>query len=408
MNFVYCDASLINARAGHYVSICRAVANEVKSRGINTLILAHQQIESELAKELGATPFFACNPNQRFSEDPLCGWLLDFHHNSQSMTQDLARINGLGSTDILWYDTSLQAQFMALITWAQTTFTPSTCPHIFVAFNEYPGVVPTRNSDGDGEVISWEVRHLPSILYRFASTQLQDAFREKFHLITGDFSHALAYKYLIGRPVLEAPHFFKTKKNCDLRKIQPSMTIGFLGVQRPHHGFQYVPEIVKNILAFNNSAKVIVHDSGGRMPQVVNEIRFLSHNEPRLELITSGMEGESEWNALLERCDLLVFPYDQASYSTSISGISVEAVIRGIPQVATANTGTSQMLSKYGMPGVVYDDTKPIVDSVVLAIEDVLINYEEYALRAYRASELWASKNGPDKLVDFVLSLVSK
>ena len=144
------------------------------------------------------------------------------------------------------------------------------------------------------------------------------------------------------------------------------------------------------------------------MPQVVNEIRFLSHNEPRLELITSGMEGESEWNALLERCDLLVFPYDQASYSTSISGISVEAVIRGIPQVATANTGTSQMLSKYGMPGVVYDDTKPIVDSVVLAIEDVLINYEEYALRAYRASELWASKNGPDKLVDFVLSLVSK
>ena len=101
MNLIYCDPGLMDNQ-GHHANSCRLITTEARQRGIPTGVLAHIKAEPPLCGELSATPWFRCHTYGIYSEDPICGFLLDFDFISRITKEDLFRVRDLGSVPLVY------------------------------------------------------------------------------------------------------------------------------------------------------------------------------------------------------------------------------------------------------------------------------------------------------------------
>jgi len=397
MRVVYCDAALIN-NLGHFASHCRAIVPALRKKSIETRVLAHSKVEQSLKDELGAEPFFSIHPNAALSNDPLCGWLISFEHISRITSEELDKITDLQATDLFIFDSTKPAQLKACIDWAQSTFTAESCPGIIMTCNWFLGIVPPETIQNGQQ---WAVQDTQSIMYRYAALSIQKEFQKKVRIACYDPTPAKALGELCGREVLTLPHPMQSTTSCRLRG-KGTPTIAFLGEQRPDKGFHLVPEIVRRILDEIKDIHVIVQNSWDKMKEQMDELHGIAGNDEHLELIYGSQDGVA-WAKLLDRCDLIVVPYDQSAYAAHNSGIAIEAVANAIPSVVPSGTGMANMLSKYGMPGVISDTNDPV--EIVNKIKQALGDFDELAKRAKDASALWVEQNGSNKLVRRLISL---
>ena len=127
----------------------------------------------------------------------------------------------------------------------------------------------------------------------------------------------------------------------------------------------------------------------------------LARQRPTQIEIIDRVLNATEWAVLLERCDLLVAPYDAKIYSTCPSGIALESIANGIPLVMTKGTGMDPIFARHVMPARQVEDYS--VAGFVKGIEDVLGHYSDVFEGAQRARVSWERENGPGRMANAIL-----
>ena len=397
MRVVYLDAALIG-ELGHFAGVCRSVTAAIRGAGQEVIVCSHQQIEPHLKAELSAQPLFRLHPNARLSNDPVCGWLLNYFETVRLTAEDLSRVQGLTAEDVIVYDCARPAQIGALIQWLQQTFAADACPQLLVMLGWPSGM--TVNRDESGQLKNWRLHDQASCLYRLAAATIKPAYAGRVRFGVADATAAESYQQLLGRPVETLPAIQQATISPRARSAASEPCVAFLGEQRFDKGYPLVPGIVEGLLAANVPLKILVQNSWQQMEEQNAALQGLAARDPRLTVRIGTLTADG-WRQQLSEADLIVLPYHPSTYSTSLSGVGAEAVANGIPQAVPANTGLSRLVVDYGMPGVIFPTSEPaaVVKAVLAAIQD----WPAVAARAADARKLWAERNSPQRLAAAIL-----
>jgi len=397
---IYLDAALIS-ELGHFAGSCRSVTAALQAVGVPTTVCGHSHIDEALAKCLNAIPLFTYHPNNAPSQDVVCGWLTNYHHVGHFTEQDLLRLNGITSEDLVIYNCARPAQIAALVSWIQRAFTPENHPKVVIILGWHPGMIITARGAA-GEILEWRLTDQASCLYRFAVSLINPAFASAFRFAAADRPGSLGWSELLGTRVTALPYFQTATTVRRNRKGTKAPCVAFLGEQRENKGYHLVPGIVSRLLASQTPCRILVQNSWSLMETQNTLLQHMASNDKRLEL-RIGTASVTEWSAILDDSDLVVLPYDVPSYSCIISGISAEAVANAIPQAVPANTGLEMMLREYGTPGVIFPNVTE--DAVAASALDALAVFDSLADTAFAASCTWAETNDFKQLGQVLLSM---
>lgn len=401
MRLLYCDPGLIGSY-GHNATIARFMVNAFRSLGVETIVLANKAVDTTLAEATSAKGFFSLSPYASTSDDPLCGWLKTFTDVSSVFAADFQRIDGLQADDLIYFDTATPAPLMGLFAAIKFKFSPETCPRIVANLIEHPGLIAQWLPDGTRQLMV--NNNSQALLYRYMGTSVPPEFSGKTRFTSIYPSLAEAYSELVLQQVFSVPHPYEAVTNCRKRSPGSALTVGFLGAQRENKGFHLVPGIVRKLLGEMPTIHIIVHNSWRHMEREMMELAEIARTEHRLDLISDTKTSEA-WMALLDRCDLLVAPYDRGQYAITPSGVICEGLANAIPVAVPTKTALERELIEYGGPGVTFESIT--ADGITAAVREAASRYPDLAERAVRASEFWRQRNGPQRLAQAILEVAS-
>jgi hypothetical protein len=429
LRFVYIDPTLCH-NLGHHANSCRQVVTAATRRGLSLVVLAHENIDLGLAKELGALPFFrrgtydrlrSFRPGNwltrsgridlsrstkwlRFVDRPRLGILRrieSFERAVGIMADDLQRFNFSGQ-DIVFFNSAQVVEIAAILRYL-VSLPARNRPTFFVEFFLSPGVK-----------VQFEKKELLRIVDRNLISDPRPAFYRMvgaywshlaeplpIHCITFDHYASQVFAKLIGRTVSTFPLPRLSITNRRSRAGANPPTIGIMGQQRPDKGYHLVPQIIRHVLTSRPSTQFLVHNADPwRLEQVQIELRRMADLDQRIEM-DERVADEVIWKELLERVDLIVCPYDANRFRSSYSAVASEAASDAIPAVVPTDTSLSEMIA--GLEGgyTTFDswDARSIADATIEAIDglDVL------AEKANSAAARWPIQQGPDQLVEVIL-----
>jgi hypothetical protein len=153
-------------------------------------------------------------------------------------------------------------------------------------------------------------------------------------------------------------------ENFDKSKLKKKeILIGFLGCAKQRKGFDNIPEILTNLktegLYFNiliqeaNFPWVSYKDTKEKILKIMDyEFEFLSSN---LDL--------ANLQKYINKCDLLILPYDSDSYSINASGILYHACDSNVPVLTASGVGFASEIEEFNL-GLTYDNLDEIPNLV--------------------------------------------
>lgn len=93
---------------------------------------------------------------------------------------------------------------------------------------------------------------------------------------------------------------------------------------------------------------------------------------------------ENEYEERLRRTDAMVLPYLASSYNVRVSRIVIEAMVHGIPVIASEGTTVWDQARKYGA-GLPCREKDP--ESLLAAMRQMTLDFDDFARRAAQAAE---------------------
>lgn len=402
MRVIYLDPGLRHD-LGHHATAARFIVDALRTRNIETKVIANALVTPELQAQLGASPLFRAYAKRPRDPDPIVGWFNEFEIASQWTLEDLWRIQGLGSSDIVYMNSMYADIFLAVAKWT-ATFPPGQLPTVVGEFCLEAGLEVMIGDDGRVHYELRDPRADPrAFLFRYGARRVSNSVRHHLHLMTFDVGSSAAYQALLDLGVSTFPLPFKATTSRRRRAGTRSITLAVLGHQRPDKGYQHVPEIVATLLNQRAAIRVLVHNGDPTFtPGPQESLRALARADARLKL-DERIAGPEIWAQLLEETDLVLCPYDPRAFAARYSAVACEAVANAIPIVVPARTSLASLLAEFGGPGTMFEKFE--APSIVEAVSRALDNFDRYAERAQAASEQWQRTRGPEIFVDRLLAL---
>jgi glycosyltransferase involved in cell wall biosynthesis len=216
---------------------------------------------------------------------------------------------------------------------------------------------------------------------------------------TAAAANALANQ--IGTPVAHCPAIV----DCELLPLRAGgavddvVRVGWLGEPRREKGSTILPDIIERVLSHESSKRFqFVVQSLGMDRKWLNELnRRLDKFGDSVVRLKSDLEGATYFNALAS-CDILLLPYDPASYPKERgSGIAIEALVTGIPIVATKETFAASLIDdNCGLTG---DNTESLACSVIEIGSDL----DKFKALATKRAQQLRSEFDPERLYRIML-----
>lgn len=194
----------------------------------------------------------------------------------------------------------------------------------------------------------------------------------------------LALAMLTGLPVIYLPHPVEPlPTECEL-----GMHVTYFaayGVARAEKGSDLFQSAIEEYLIKYPESRVrfaiqwidSFEDGSGNL---INISETLS-NSGRVDVIRSFFQ-QGEYAERLMRTSVVVLPYRFSSYGLRVSRVVIEAMVNGIPVIATEGTTLSDQLRKFGTGECCRDED---IASLVLTMRELELKYSEYAESAVSA-----------------------
>lgn len=404
MRLVVLDSGLAS-NLGHHANIFRNLSRAAAKRSLPIELFASVHVNQEIQRELGAVPLFRHFTYSLGDGDPVCGWMNVFLQGKEITRQDLARLQGLGPDDIIFFSTAHAAQLLAMIEWA-AGLDPGQCPTIVVEVGIQIGADWTEAGNGERLLtVNNPMQHPGGVLYRFAAQRLVHLNGRAFHVGTVDRFTSDVMARLTGMPIETFPFPVAPVTSFRQRSAAGKITIASLGHQQVEKGYTLLPEIVRRTLSKWPNAEFLVHNSDpelkfvGKTPEFLaahRDLHQMAAREPRLKLRNEAIDGEN-WLKLIDELDFIVCPYHVARYSILNSSVAGTAVSNGIPLVVPEGTAMAATLSEFGGGGATFEKFEP--GSVADAIDRVMADYDAVAARAMAGARKWQQVQGADAFV---------
>ncbi len=192
-----------------------------------------------------------------------------------------------------------------------------------------------------------------------------------------------------GVPFTYLPHPVQLKDEY-ISKPEPTSTssplLGAYGAARHEKGSDLLQAAIRNYLEENPDAKERftiqwLGDFEDDRGQLISKDIWLQQH-PNFEFITSYFQ-EGGYMAQVARTDVMLLPYRE-NYALRVSRVVIEAMILGIPAIATRGTTLHQQASNYG---VVISCEPDSIESLTEAIETAVNDLDQLKLSASARAE---------------------
>ena len=115
------------------------------------------------------------------------------------------------------------------------------------------------------------------------------------------------------------------------------------------------------------------------LQSVDGDANFWEHlkGNPKVRLIPDYF-ADGEYAQRLQETDVLLLPYRRSSYALRVSRVVIEAMVHGIPVVATRGTTLAEQAEKFGAAVLCEDEN---AESLVAAMHDLVQRFDELKQR---------------------------
>jgi glycosyltransferase involved in cell wall biosynthesis len=400
MHVIYADTGL-SSEVGHHANSCRAITAALRERGHTVSVAGHVGITQDLADALGAQRHFRLHTYWYDDGDPVSGWLNAFHTAAVVTADDFARLGPFRPDQLLFVSSIMPAQLLALRNFL-AVLPDAARPRVFAELGTDPGLDHIDDESGTRFGVR-NPRHDPrATLYRFAGLQLRATPVPQLSLCSFDRTSSEVYAMLLSHEVLTLPLPRFSPPALRRRGARAPYTVGVLGHQRTEKGFHLVPEMVELLLRVRGDVRFLVHNAlPGDLSVPQDRLRALAAREPRL-MLEEGPASAEYWQGLLDRCDVILCPYDAAQFRAGYSAVAAEALANAIPLVVPERTTMARMIEEFGGPGIAYAIQTPA--GIAVAVNDALERLDDLANRALGGARQWQASMGAGNMVDAMLA----
>lgn len=160
---------------------------------------------------------------------------------------------------------------------------------------------------------------------------------------------ALIGQYVTDTFVCEYPLNAVNASRKPISLSQSPITIGSLGSARADKGFTKLQYLVTRLLVKKGSEiRVLIQEGtsswGVDYDETLAELRQYSQVE-----FLPGYLNQLELESAVNRCNILLMPYDEQTYQYRGSAILFEAADMHIPMLVPSRTGLGEVIRKYGL-----------------------------------------------------------
>ncbi|MEI6475137.1 MAG: hypothetical protein WCO75_07070 [Planctomycetota bacterium] len=145
-------------------------------------------------------------------------------------------------------------------------------------------------------------------------------------------------------------------------------------------------------LLVQTTAKRVSHGHGWRVRKVLK--RLSESGAPGLimnDVAPQSAEYGERFNGAL-----LLAPYDPSAFKDNVTGVVLDALLRGTPCVTSAGCWPGKLVERFGC-GVTFTDRTP--KGLAAAIDAALADWDGICARAQQAARILAHKHDPVHLV---------
>jgi len=187
---------------------------------------------------------------------------------------------------------------------------------------------------------------------------------------------------------------------------QPRILL-YMGDAKLDKGLHILPDIIARLRKTDVAATFVIHLSGSmteRYAWIIERIRQAAKGDERFELM-EGRLSEQTYYDLWDHADAVVLCYHPGVYARKTSGICWDAMNRGIPAVAIADTWHMLELSRYDYPVVPAPAflAKPLVEAILTLIAQL----PELSQAAIAGREKFRAANDPKLYITRLLDKVA-
>jgi glycosyltransferase involved in cell wall biosynthesis len=391
-------------KRGHWYEYNRAIVAEARRRGIEITVLAHANLQSDVAAELGATPFF-----------PATSWDGVYYHLSA-----WKRYLGILHHNMLV--ARLMALFFAKSTRFDVVLVPTVVLHHWLAWRwlawrgrgRWYGklVLTTRNNAGEYDAAKrrYVFKSSARVLQRVVASFQEPVRRKEVELATDSEAIAKQYQALCGVAFSVYPHPVDDATPMPTAPSEPSgpLTFGALGPPRFEKGSDLILDAIP----------IVRRGVGGAQPRFVvqwtgecDDSRggrvFPSEAiscDPGVTLLMSDLTT-AEYQRHLGECDALLLPYRRAQYHARLSGVAVEAFRRGIPCICFSDTWIADAMDRSGSGIAVEEES---AEALAAGIERMRSRFDEYSAKAAERAPAASRFHSPQGFVDQLLQVADE
>jgi len=158
-------------------------------------------------------------------------------------------------------------------------------------------------------------------------------------------------------------------------------TIGFLGCAKRRKGFDNIPNILNRLNAAGVDFDVLIQESNfpwSGYDETKNKVLNLG-----FEFLSSDLDLAS-LQQYINKCDLMILPYDTDSYSINGSGVLYHACDSSIPTITATGVGFAPEIADFTL-GLTYTSLDEIPD-LVKKIQLMKFNFKNYNLKRNEAT----------------------
>ncbi|HWK43561.1 MAG TPA: glycosyltransferase [Stellaceae bacterium] len=184
------------------------------------------------------------------------------------------------------------------------------------------------------------------------------------------------------------------------------VTIGYLGNARLEKGFQYLPAMVDAVLAHPRHGRRVrfvvqcgLNIEGGE-PGILAARRHLAGLPDHRVQLVDGVPDAAAYYRLLADLDIVLLPYEAASYRTRSSGILAQALAAGCPVLVPAGTWMAGQIDQYR--GRCFDDSRQLSGILIEMLDDL----PSLSAQAADAAPAWRRRHAPAQFIDLLVNSV--
>ena len=385
------DPSL-HGEVGHHFNHVRALAAAAERQRVPTIVLSYTLCDERVRAVLPVVPHFGLHPYAKLQLHTSTEE--DFATHNELFLHYLANLPvRVTAQDVVLFPTVNHNQLLAIPAWMVNLYTQSACPQVVIGLMFGP------------DWVSWTERDdTQRVMYQRAFDAWPSVIRNRIRLICETNGVAATYERMSGvRPLVAPAPTVSIAQSVPRQPVRCALghfVVGYMGHARKEKGVHLLPGIVAQTQRYSASTQFRIQMNYPAETPLTQQVReHLSQRETVMPLVLGALD-ERDYARFIDQCHVMLLPYSPVRYQTRWSGLLREALQRGRPVIAPANTEIGDYVIRHGV-GTTFEAFTP--GSIAMAVHLARQHYHRLQAAAERLSTQLDQVNEADEYVKFLI-----